>query len=167
MSAGCTETDAWVALGSNLRDPAGQVRRALKRLDAIPDTRLAARSSLYRNPPMGPPDQPDFVNAVAMLTTRLDPFELLRELQRIEREAGRTRGRRWGERVLDLDLLLWGERVLDAPELVLPHPGMPERAFVLYPLAELAPGLRVPGYGPLGDLLERVSDTELVRLDDD
>jgi 2-amino-4-hydroxy-6-hydroxymethyldihydropteridine diphosphokinase len=167
MSGTGPETDAWVALGSNLGDPAAQLRSALTRLGRLPQTRLVARSHLYRNPPMGPQDQPDFVNAVARLATRLDPLRLLHELQGIERQAGRVRGRRWGERVLDLDLLLWGDRVLNTPELVLPHPGMPERAFVLYPLAELAPGLRVPGYGALGDLLRRVSDSELVRLDDD
>jgi 2-amino-4-hydroxy-6-hydroxymethyldihydropteridine diphosphokinase len=167
MSATGPETDAWVGLGSNLGDPAAQLRSALIRLGRLPQTRLVARSHLYRNPPMGPQDQPDFVNAVARLATRLDPLRLLHELQRIERQAGRVRGRRWGERVLDLDLLLWGDRALNTPELVLPHPGMPERAFVLYPLAELAPGLRVPGYGALGDLLRRVSDSELVRLDDD
>ncbi len=167
MNSRRAETDAWIALGSNLHDPAAQVRHALDRLAGVPRSRLTGRSSLYRNPPMGPPDQPEFVNAVAALKTLLDPFQLLAELQRIERDAGRTRGRRWGERVLDLDLLLWGDRVLNTPELVLPHSGMPDRAFVLYPLAELAPALRVPGHGPLGDLLERVSDAELVRLDDD
>ncbi len=159
--------DAWIGLGSNLRGPAAQVRRALAALAGLPQSRLVARSSLYRSPPMGPQDQPDFVNAVARLATTLEPVDLLVHLQRLEREAGRgAGGRRWGARVLDLDLLLWGERHLESPTLVLPHPGLPERAFVLYPLAELAPALSVPGHGALGALLERVNGANLVRIDD-
>lgn len=151
-----TAEDVWIGLGSNLADPVAQLRRAFEALAAIPHTRLVARSALYRNPPMGPQDQPDYVNAVAQLATGLEPLALLDALQAIENAHGRRRERRWGPRTLDLDLLLWGERVIDHPRLTVPHPGLPERPFVLYPLAEIAPELHIPGHGPLTRLLARV-----------
>lgn len=151
---------AYIGLGSNLNDPAGQVRRALGVIAALPESRLAAASRLYRSPPMGPADQPDYINAVAALETGLTPLDLLHALQATEQDFGRLRLRHWGERVLDLDLLLYDNQRLGSPELTLPHPGIGERAFVLCPLAELAPDLIIPGLGPLADLLAaRATDT--------
>lgn len=151
---------AYLGLGSNLSDPAGQVRRALGAIAALPASRLAAASRLYRSPPLGPQDQPDYINAVAALETMLTPRDLLHVLQTIEHDFGRVRLRRWGERVIDLDVLLYDDLCLDSPELTLPHPGIGERAFVLRPLAELAPDLVIPGLGPLADLLAaRAMDT--------
>jgi len=145
---------AYVGLGSNLQAPAEQVRAGLKELGALPDTRLGPVSALYRSPPMGPPDQPDYINAVAALDTTLAPLNLLEHLQAIEAAHGRVRGRHWGPRTLDLDLLLYGDLELREDRLTVPHPGMHERAFVLYPLAEIAPQLRIPGRGALQDLLQ-------------
>jgi 2-amino-4-hydroxy-6-hydroxymethyldihydropteridine diphosphokinase len=139
---------AYVALGSNLADPAAQVTAALGRLPGIPGTRLIARSRLWASRPLGPQDQPDFVNAVAGLLTQLDARELLGELQALERAMGRTGPVvRWGPRSIDLDLLAMGSDELSGPALRLPHPGVHERDFVLYPLAELAPELWIPGRG--------------------
>ncbi len=144
---------AWIGLGSNLEDPAGQLQRAFDELDRLPHTRLAARSALYRSPPLGPPDQPDYVNAVACVRTTLAPRELLQALQGIEAAHGRVRAVHWGPRTLDLDLLLYGDRVIDEPGLQVPHPGLAEREFVLRPLADLEPGLDIPGHGTLAALL--------------
>ncbi len=140
--------DAFVGIGSNLDDPAAQVRRAIVALDGIGESRCHVASGLYRNPPMGPADQPDYVNAVAWLRTGLSPLELLAALQAIEADAGRRRqGPRWGPRPLDLDLLVYGQRVIDTPDLQVPHPGVTERAFVLYPLSEIDPHRIIPGKG--------------------
>jgi 2-amino-4-hydroxy-6-hydroxymethyldihydropteridine diphosphokinase len=148
---------AYVGLGSNLSDPEGQVGRAMIELGGLPETELLARSALYRTAPVGPADQPDYINAVASLKTRLSPRALLEALQAIERLHGRQRdGTRWGPRTLDLDILLYGDEYLAEPGLQIPHPEMGKRAFVLVPLADVAPrGLRVPGVGPLADLIER------------
>lgn len=156
---------AYVGLGSNLGEPEAQLRQALEELDRLPDTDRVASSSLYRNPPMGPVPQPDYVNAVAALDTRLAPVELLAALQGIEQAHGRARVERWGPRTLDLDLLLYGERLIDEPRLRVPHPGLHERAFVLYPLAEIAAELSIPGRGPLTEWLGRCSADGLVRID--
>jgi 2-amino-4-hydroxy-6-hydroxymethyldihydropteridine diphosphokinase len=157
---------AYIRLGSNLDDPVGQVRRALAALAAMPDTRLIASSALYRSPPMGPQDQPDFVNAVAGLLTCLPARQLLGALQVIEDAQGRRRdGPRWGPRTLDLDLLLYGGLCMDDDDLALPHPGLAERAFVLVPLLELAPGLRVPGGASIAKLAAAAGDGGLARLE--
>ncbi|HWP94441.1 MAG TPA: 2-amino-4-hydroxy-6-hydroxymethyldihydropteridine diphosphokinase [Gammaproteobacteria bacterium] len=164
MSARVT---AYVGLGSNLADPPRQVRAALDELGGLPDTTLRAASALYENPPLGPLDQPDFVNAVARLETGLEPEALLARLRAIERAHGRIRGGdRWGPRTLDLDLLLYGDRLIDTPDLVVPHPGLHERPFVLYPLAEIAPDLVIPGRGPLSELLRACPRGTLRRLGD-
>ncbi len=145
---------AYVALGSNLDDPRSQVERGIEALSALPQTRLIARSRLYRSAPWGVVDQPEFVNAAAALDTALAPCELLDALLAIELAAGRSRdGARWGPRTLDLDLLLYGDMVLHEPGLELPHPHLHERVFVLLPLAEIAPDLEVPGHGRVADLL--------------
>lgn len=141
---------AYIGLGSNLGDPAGQLRSALRALAALPETRLAARSSLYRSAPLGPVDQPDYVNGVAALETFLTPLALLERLNAIEAAQGRVRdGQRWGPRTLDLDLLLYGDERIDSPRLSLPHPGLGQRDFVLVPLYEIAPDLTLPWGEPL------------------
>lgn len=156
---------AFIGLGSNRAGPVRQLRQALHALAGLPATRLHAWSSLYRNPPMGPAWQPDFVNAVAELRTDLTPGALLAALQRVESRQGRKRTRmRWGPRTLDLDILIWGARRLKRPGLIVPHPGIAQRAFVLYPLAELAPGLDVPGCGRIEQLLAAVDTSTLTRI---
>ena len=125
-----------------------------------------AQSALYHSAPVGPVDQPDYVNAVACLDTELVPHALLRALQNVEVGHGRTRGAvRWGPRTLDLDILLYGDLRLADPLLTIPHPRMAERAFVLVPLREVAPGIRVPGAGPIDDLIARLAPQQVSRLD--
>lgn len=149
--------DAFVGLGSNLDGPEQQVRRALAALDGLPGTALHRASGLYASRPMGPADQPDYVNAVAWLRTVLAPDELLDELQALEAACGRQRdGMRWGPRPLDLDLLTWADRSCRSERLVLPHPGITERAFVLVPWAGIAPEFSPPGLAPVGELARRV-----------
>ncbi|MBB5207009.1 2-amino-4-hydroxy-6-hydroxymethyldihydropteridine diphosphokinase [Chiayiivirga flava] len=144
---------AFVGLGSNLGDPRDALARAFEALAGIPDTVLLRRSALYRTPPWGLLAQPDFINAVAELATELDAQTLLAHLRRIEHDAGRQRSERWGPRSLDLDLLLHGDTRVDTPDLQLPHPRMHERAFVLVPLADLAPALELPSHGRVADVL--------------
>jgi 2-amino-4-hydroxy-6-hydroxymethyldihydropteridine diphosphokinase len=150
---------AYVGIGSNLSDPATQVRRAVAALAALPDTRLVATSPLYRTEPFGDVVQPAFVNAVAGLLSRRTPEELLADLRALERRLGREPPRdRWGPRVIDLDLLVMGRETRAAADLTLPHPGIAERDFVLYPLADVAPDLDVPGVGRVAALRERVAN---------
>lgn len=156
---------AYVGLGSNLGDPPAQLRRALASLGGLPATRLLSVSSFYRSPPLGPAGQPDYLNAVAGLLTTLPALELLAALQAIETAQGRRRdGERWGPRTLDLDLLLHGDARLASPSLTLPHPGLRERAFVLVPLAEIAPGLRLPDGTAVARLAGAVDTGGLERL---
>lgn len=145
----------FVGLGANLGDAAATVVDAIASLARLPDTRLVRASRLYRTPAWGVTAQPDFINAVAMLDTARDPLALLEDLLSIERDAGRDRSAatRWGPRALDLDLLLYGERVIDMPGLHVPHPHLHERAFVLVPLVEIAPDVRIPGVGAARDRL--------------
>lgn len=158
---------AYVGLGANLGQPLAQLTAAVAALGQIPGARLVAVSPAYRSRPMGPQDQPDYVNAVAGLLVRLEPLALLEALQAIENRMGRVRdGERWGPRTLDLDLLVFGNRVMDEPRLTLPHPGVHERSFVLYPLADIAPALQVPGRGRVDVLQATVSGDDLQRLDD-
>lgn len=148
---------AWVGLGANLGSPSQTLVEAFGDLESLRGTRLVARSRLYRSSPWGPVPQPDYVNAVASLETHLEPMVLLEALLAIETRHGRVReGERWGPRMLDLDLLLYGEAVIATPKLTVPHPRMAGRAFVLLPLAELAPDLEVPGAGRVSELLARV-----------
>ena len=157
---------AYIGLGSNQEDPARQLQSAFHGLSALRDTRLLRRSGVYRTPPWGLAEQPDFLNAVAELETRLSARELLGGLLDIESRAGRRRaGPRWGPRSIDLDLLLYGDCRIDEDGLVIPHPRMAERAFVLLPLAELAPSLDIPGIGTPARLLERIDATGCTRLD--
>ena len=148
---------AYVALGSNLDEPAAQVNRAFDALSRLPRSMLVSRSRLWRTAPVGPQDQPSFVNAAAGLLTMLSPEELLAELQRIEREMGKVQPPvRWGPRRIDLDLIALGNERRDLPGFRLPHPGVPERGFVLYPLAEFAPDLLIVDAGRVRDMLGRV-----------
>ena len=155
---------AFIALGSNLDDPSAQIQRALRSLAALPQTRLARASSFYRNPPVGYLDQPDFVNAVAMIETGLAPRELLEHLLAIERGHGRARTFANAPRNLDLDIALYGDRVIAEADLIVPHPRLCERAFVLLPLAEIAPDTVVPGRGRVASLLAAVDATGMVKL---
>lgn len=145
-------TSAYVGLGANLGEPAAQLRTALEAIAQLPDTRVAATSRFYRSAPMGPPEQPDYCNAVCEIETALTPRALLESLIGIERAVGRIRGaERWGPRRLDLDLLHVDGVTMDEPGLHLPHPGIGKRNFVLVPLAELAPTLEIPGLGNVTD----------------
>ena len=145
---------AYVGLGANLGDREGNLRAALELLSSEPGIAVVAVSSLRDTDPVGIRDQPDFLNAVAALETDLGPSELLARLLAVERALGRTRdGPRFGPRTIDLDLLLYGDEEIGDRELVVPHPRLHERAFVLEPLAELEPGLVVPGRGPVSALL--------------
>ncbi|MNR01301.1 2-amino-4-hydroxy-6-hydroxymethyldihydropteridine pyrophosphokinase [compost metagenome] len=157
----------FIGLGSNLAEPISQLRGALTALDELPQTHLAAVSSLYASDPLGPPDQPRYVNAVAALDTELAPLQLLDALQAIELVQGRVRkDERWGPRTLDLDILLFGQRQIDEPRLQVPHYHMHARAFVLYPLAEIAGDLRLPDGRPLQALLDACPFEGLERLAD-
>ena len=157
---------AYVGVGSNLAVPRAQVERALRRLAGLPHSRLLRSSRLYRSAPWGVLDQPDFVNAAAAIETALSAQALIQALLAIERDAGRDRnGERWGPRILDLDLLLYDSLTLAEPGLQLPHPHLHERAFVLLPLAEIAPHLDVPGRGPISALLANVDTTGCHLID--
>ena len=145
-------TRAVVALGSNLDDPEAHVRRAFDEIAALPHTRLLARSSLHRTAPVGYAEQPDFVNACALVETALAPRALLAGLLAIEQRHGRVRGVPNGPRTLDLDIALYGEAVVDEPGLAIPHPRMHERDFVLAPLVEVWPEAVIPGRGRAADL---------------
>ena len=162
---------AYIGLGGNLDSgaiqPAQTLLQAASDLDQLPHTRLMQLSPLYRSAPIGYDDQPDFINAVALLQTRLSAIALLQHLQALELQHGRQRStlQRNGPRTLDLDLLLYGEhgeQCIDLPTLQVPHPRLHQRAFVLRPLADIAPALHIPGQGPLGDLLPQVS-AQVVR----
>ncbi|MEP6881148.1 MAG: 2-amino-4-hydroxy-6-hydroxymethyldihydropteridine diphosphokinase [Dokdonella sp.] len=156
---------AFVGLGGNLGDPIRQIRAALTDLDRLPETRLLRTSGFYRTPPWGKVDQADFVNAVAEVETTLAARQLLDALLQIEAKAGRVRGvERWGPRLIDLDLLLYGDTRIDEASLHVPHPRMAERAFVIVPLAELEPNLRLPGHGQVSKLLENIDASRCVRI---
>lgn len=157
---------AYVGLGSNLDDPARHVSQALTELDKLPESHVVARSGLYASKPLGPADQPDYINAVAALETALSAAHLLTELHALEHRHGRVRGDlQWGPRTLDLDLLLYGNLEYQELSLTVPHAHLAERSFVLYPLYEIAPDLSIPGKGPLQQLLKHCSRHGLTRLE--
>jgi 2-amino-4-hydroxy-6-hydroxymethyldihydropteridine diphosphokinase len=138
---------AYIALGSNLDGPREQVLAACARIDRLPATHIEARSRLYATHPMGPQDQPDYINAAVGVVTQLEPKVLLEALLQIERDMGRVRREQWGPRLIDLDLLWMVGTVIREPGLSLPHPGVSSRNFVLYPLSDIAPTLDIPGHG--------------------
>jgi 2-amino-4-hydroxy-6-hydroxymethyldihydropteridine diphosphokinase len=159
---------AFVALGSNLSGdldcPASQVIRAFQSIDNLPKTKLVKKSSLYKSAPFGYADQPDFINAVAEISTQLSPQKLLEALLKTELDAGRERPFANAPRELDLDLLLYDDLVLHTKTLTLPHPRMHERAFVLLPLAEIAPELSLPTHGNVVKLAELHKDQSIEKL---
>ena len=155
---------AFIALGSNLQDPAAQVNGALQKIAELPGTQLVRHSSLYRTMPVGYDNQPDFINAAAEVSTTLEPLALLQALLALEASHGRERPFPNAPRVLDLDLLLYDERVMQTPELTLPHPRLHERGFVLFPLAEIAPDLEIPGKGRVSDLLRACPDQKVEKI---
>jgi 2-amino-4-hydroxy-6-hydroxymethyldihydropteridine diphosphokinase len=150
-------TPAFIALGANLGEPRAAVQEAMAEIDQLPGTRVRARSALYRSAPVDA-GGPDYVNAVVEVQTTLGPLPLLRALLALEQQHGRRRGVRNAPRTLDLDLLLWGDVVMDTPELTLPHPRLHQRAFVLRPLAQIAPALVLPGRGPLAPWLAAAAE---------
>ena len=162
--SGRSETRAFLGLGGNLGDPAAAMASALRALDSAPGTRVAAVSSLYRTPPWGKTDQPDFLNAVAEVATVLQPSALLQLCLDTERELKRERRERWGPRLIDIDVLLYGAETVQVDGLEIPHPRMLDRAFVLLPLSEIAPGLGLGGRR-VEDWLETVGVEGIERLD--
>ncbi|MCW5624460.1 MAG: 2-amino-4-hydroxy-6-hydroxymethyldihydropteridine diphosphokinase [Burkholderiales bacterium] len=155
---------AYVGLGSNLASPDEQLDSALRALMALPDTRVVRTSSRYRTAPIGYADQPDFINAVAALETAIPMRALLDHLLRIEREHGRVREIPNGPRTLDLDLLLYGDERYEGPGLTVPHPRMHERAFVMVPLAEIAPRLELIGYGNAAELAKALAAEQGISM---
>jgi 2-amino-4-hydroxy-6-hydroxymethyldihydropteridine diphosphokinase len=159
------DVEVLVGLGSNLDGPARQIETAFGMLGGIDRTRLLMTSSLYRSAPLGGIEQPDFVNAAALLTTRLAPRAFLEQLQSIENARGRERGEiQWGPRVLDLDLLAYDGLSIDEPGLTVPHPGIASRNFVLLPLREIAPDFEIPGLGRVLDLPVDDSEPRISRI---
>jgi 2-amino-4-hydroxy-6-hydroxymethyldihydropteridine diphosphokinase len=156
---------AYIGLGSNLQDPRAQLLRACAALESLPFSRVVALSPFYRSKPFGPVPQPDFVNAVVGLLTQLDSRTLLGELLTLEGVLGRpAEHERWGPRIIDLDLLVYGRERREEPDLTLPHRGIVERNFVLYPLCDLAPDLEVPGLGRVAELKGGLAPQGLERL---
>jgi 2-amino-4-hydroxy-6-hydroxymethyldihydropteridine diphosphokinase len=157
---------AYVGIGSNLGEPVARVRHAFVALGKLDGCRLIASSPLYRSPPLGPQNQPDFVNAVAGLLTTLTPHELLGSLKRLELSLGRrTPVERWGPREIDFDILVYGAARIDSPDLKIPHVGVPERNWVLYPLKDIAPDLSVAGHGRVRDLADRLGAAGLTLIE--
>ncbi|MFZ7174040.1 2-amino-4-hydroxy-6-hydroxymethyldihydropteridine diphosphokinase [[Pasteurella] aerogenes] len=154
----------YIALGSNLNQPKTQLNNALKALDRLPNSQLMAISSFYQSKPLGPQDQPDYVNAVVCLRTELEPLALLDALQQIEKEQGRVRRRRWGERTLDLDILLYGDLQLHNERLTVPHYDMKNREFVIVPLYEIAPDLCLPNGETIAELVRQFSTHQMQIL---
>ncbi|MDH3903906.1 MAG: 2-amino-4-hydroxy-6-hydroxymethyldihydropteridine diphosphokinase [Xanthomonadales bacterium] len=158
---------AWLGLGSNLRNPVAQLKDALGRLGSAEGIKALRTSCLYRTPPWGDEQQDDFINAVVQIETSLIPVALLGVLQSVENAMGRQRsGRRWGPRLIDIDLLLYGDQQFQSDELEIPHPRMHERAFVLMPLCELDASVEIPGHGTAGGLLERLDCSGIFCLND-
>lgn len=157
-------TDAFIGLGSNLADPTAQLARAVAELAALPATTLVAQSTFYSSNPVGPQDQPDFVNGAVWLQTRLAPLHLLDLLQAIEQHHGRERRQHWGPRTLDLDLLMYGDETISSERLTVPHPELPNRDFVLQPLLDLKADLALPNGQTIVDLRKQCPDNNLRTL---
>ncbi|MFT2110868.1 2-amino-4-hydroxy-6-hydroxymethyldihydropteridine diphosphokinase [Marinomonas sp. 2405UD68-3] len=154
----------YIGLGSNLNNPIQQLENALAALSALPEITDLIYSNFYSSKPVGPQDQPDFVNAVASFSTLLDPIPLLDALQNIEQEHNRIRERHWGPRTLDLDILLINNDTLSLPRLTVPHPYMLERGFVIKPLADITPGMLLPNGKTVEEHLHCINTTDLVCL---
>lgn len=150
---------AFIGLGSNLSNPKQQVLTAIESIKQLKNCSLKQSSSLYETPPMGPQDQPNYINAVVQINTTLKPYELLSTLQSIENQQGRIRDTgRWGARTLDLDILLYDQLISKDPQLILPHLGLSSRAFVLYPLVEIDKDLNIPTLGPAQQLIDKLNE---------
>ncbi len=154
----------YIGLGSNLENPVFQIQIALKQLQTLPEISFIECSQSYGSTPLGPEDQPDFVNAVCRLKTSLSPRELLVALQKIEFEQGRIKRRHWGERLIDLDILQYNDIEMSSADLTIPHAEMAKRDFVLIPLAELSPGLVIPGLGTVESLIAGLESSYLKSL---
>ena len=155
---------AYLGLGANLNAPLAQLHAALAQLHESAQVRVLSCSSFYASKPMGPQDQPDYVNAVAAVHTDLSPTALLAVVQQIELDAGRVRGRRWGERTLDIDILLYDDKCVENDVLSIPHPGLELREFVLVPLAEIAPELRLPNGKSIATLAANIALNGLDKI---
>ncbi len=154
----------YIGLGSNLNDPQSQLKKAITSLDMVPSTSVVRTSSFYRSKPVGPQDQPDYINAVVELATELSAHVLLSYLQSIENEHGREREIKWGARTLDLDILLFGDEIIQDDHLGIPHVEMHKRGFVLLPLDEISPDCMIPGIGAVSSLLQQINTDDLVKL---
>ena len=155
---------AYIGLGSNLEGPKEQIKRALVALNDTPDIEVSGLSSLYRSKPLDGSDQPDYINAVCRVKTHLSVLELLYVCQGIESKQHRVRDERWGPRTIDLDIILYGTQVIASKKLVVPHPEMMNRAFVLVPLKEIEPNLIVPILGSLTGLIDKIDTSKLIKL---
>lgn len=154
----------YIALGANLGDPVATLQSLLEQLHQDQQLTAIRCSSFFRSKPMGPQDQPDYVNAVLSAQTDFAPLALLDYLQQLENSFGRVRNRRWGARTLDLDILLYGNQLLKHERLIVPHPGLAERDFVLLPLAEIAPDLSLPDGRRVSELLRAVDSHDLIKI---
>lgn len=158
-------TITYISVGANLNNPRKQVQMAIANLVKLPATTLLIHSSFYQSQPLGPQNQPDYINAVAALETTLLPYELLRTLQELEKQQGRQRnGARWGPRVIDLDILLYGDSQIQNDDLIIPHPQLTWREFVLYPLAEIAKNLILPTGESILTLKSQCSIKGIIKL---
>lgn len=158
---------AYIGLGSNLDDPLARIKSAMELIRQFPGTTLLLSSSCYRSKPVGPQDQPDYINAVVQVDTSLTPLQLLEQMQAVENQQDRVRTQRWGPRTLDLDLLLYDDLELRSNALNLPHPEMHKRGFVLYPLFEIAPEIEIPGQGHIKQLLHGLDPGSVRKLEQD
>ena len=157
--------ESFIGLGSNLNDPTHQISRAIQRVSDIEKLTLMQQSSLYKSAPMGPQDQDPYVNAVIRVNTELSPLALLGSLAAIEEEFGRDRSvGHWGPRVIDLDILLYAQQEIRLRRLIVPHPGLTEREFVVYPLLEIAPNLTLPGGARLTEVAAKTIPLTLQKL---
>jgi 2-amino-4-hydroxy-6-hydroxymethyldihydropteridine diphosphokinase len=154
----------YIGLGSNLDDPQSQLKKAIISLEIVPATTVVKTSSFYRSKPLGPQDQPDYINAVVELATELSAHVLLDYLQGIENEHGREREIKWGARTLDLDILLFGDEIIKDDRLQVPHVEMQHREFVLLPLHEIAPECVIPSVDTVSRLLQQVNVKDLLKL---
>jgi 2-amino-4-hydroxy-6-hydroxymethyldihydropteridine diphosphokinase len=156
--------NVYIGLGSNLEDPLSQLQIAVEQLKSLPETALVGCSQFYGSKPLGPDDQPDFINAVCQIETQLSPPVLLSALQQIEIDQGRIKKRHWGERLIDLDILLYADKIIKTTDLTIPHAEIALRDFVLIPLAELSPGLVIPGLGSIETLILNLETSYLKPL---
>lgn len=166
MSTALNWVTAYLGLGSNLDNPSQQILSAVREIATLHGVKEIALSPLYQTQPVGPQDQPDYINAVLRIETKLPPLKLLKQCQAIENRHGRVRLVHWGARTLDVDILLYGDQIIDFADLSIPHPELAKRAFVLYPLADVAPSdLLVPGKSNLSDLLAACPSSGIFRIE--